>query len=309
MMSQSDTPVEELPADLAERWERLARAHTAGSQPWPGVDQAVRRSHRRRAGIGAISAAGVLVAGVALTGPFNPLSAVSPAEPTAVAPATGGTPAISREPQTPAEAGLTGPAGGSLGGDRAWITALQKHWMAQNRRTIASPDDVLVLWAGDLDGVRYAVIEFKTILGRQAYPTDWQSATLHGHLGADADAMTLANWGVNLSLQGEGAPTAGTGLGGPDLNLMSVSSRLAIHPAVAFMIAPKATQVDVGTASHLNPDGGGTIHWRRLRKQGAVWVGQLSAIELKVRTFQITGSDGIVVYGTAGPEPESTSGH
>jgi hypothetical protein len=257
----------ELPGELAARLTRLAETRTGDSRPWPRVDQALRRSHRRRvAGASAVAAAGVLVA-VAVTGgllssPSLRSAPVAPAAPTA-----------DRAPLTLKEAGLTGAVGGSLAGDTAWQTALRDQVIAltaeRGQTPVASRNDVLVLWAGDLDRHRYAVVEFRTPKSAQSNRPQWNSGTLQGPIGAAADSMRFSAWSSSSSA----IPTA---------------PEASFNPGVVLVTAPRATGVQVASARRFGPTGKVSTTWRSLPKQGdAVWVGQLSAAELYLADYRV----------------------
>jgi hypothetical protein len=271
-MSTRDLPVEELPADLVERWDRLALAQSAGSRPWPGVDLAVRRSRRRRvAGACSLAAASVLVIGAVLGG----------ATPSSLhrlysAPASKGTGPLKLSD-------FNGPVGGSLGHDTAWISAMRERWLKLGSGGgPKTPDSVKVLWAGDLNGLRYAVIMYRP----QAVPGSardlWAAAVVHGQAGAAAGTMTMETWGNAVNNKGL--------LGKPDWAFVPAHSKHATHPGLLFVVAPKAGGVKVATARRFSPTGRISSAWRPLEKQGgSVWVGELSDTEQQLKQFQIAG--------------------
>jgi hypothetical protein len=282
-MGQPQTPVQELPDELAQRLHRLAETQTAGSLPWPGVDLALRRSHRRRVtGLSTLAAAGVLIIGGVLGGLLDPPPLHNePNLPAVTTPPT----VAATHPLTPKEAGLTGAVGGSLAGDGAWQEALRNRvvTVAQRADSKVSARDVLVLWAGDLNGARYAVVVFRQQLtSAQGTKVSWPTGILSGPAGAAASAMTLDSWGYS------GAEPPGDA----DSEFLHAGKQ-AEYPGVVFVTAPKAIKAEVATSRQFGPGGKITTTWRSLQKQGgAVWVGQLSAAELYLFDTRITGMSG-----------------
>jgi hypothetical protein len=258
---------QQLPGELAARLTRLAETRTADSRPWPRVDQAVRRSHRRRvAGVSALAAAGVLVAVAAAGGLLSP-SALRSAP---VAPAA---PTAARAPKTLSEAGLTGAVGGSLAGDTAWQAALRDRVIAlsgsQGQAAVASRKDVLVLWAGDLNGQRYAVVDFRTPRSAYSNRPRWNSTVLQGPAGAPANSMMMSE----SSASSAAVPST------PDATF---------YPGTVFVTAPLVEAVQIASARRFSPTGQVSTTWRSLQKQGdAVWVGQLSPAELYLADYRV----------------------
>jgi hypothetical protein len=81
----TERPADGAPDDLRERLNALGRAATAGSMPWPGVDDAIRRRRRTRAVTGAAlgTAVAVLAGSVFAWSVSDPRTTTPP-------PATGG---------------------------------------------------------------------------------------------------------------------------------------------------------------------------------------------------------------------------
>jgi len=265
------------PAEVTERLRLMTQLDTVGSQPWPAMHQALRRSsRRRRVGASVLAAASVLAVGVASGGlPNTPLTRSQSVKPagTGASHPTG--------PVTLKESGLSGPVGGSLGGDRAWIAGVRAHFMSQPSAMISPGDEVGVLWAGDLDNLRYAVIMFRTSTGPDSKQKGWYSDVLRGQAGAAPNKMSIVGGSSVLAMMG---PT-GNVLTTPDANFIPVGR----NKQKLFVIAPKASGVEVQTGQRFSPTGKVTKTWRPLKKQGgAVWVGQ-STIEEGLSTYRVTG--------------------
>jgi len=146
--------------------------------------------------------------------------------------------------------------------------------------TIASREQVFVLWAGDLNGARYAVVNFRQTAANKLKRANWADGILEGPAGAAASAMELQGWSTSgstiptttssefLTARGQGAPAAG----------------------LVFVTASRATKAEVATARRFGPDGKASTDWRPLTKQGgAVWVGELTAAELYLSDARATG--------------------
>jgi hypothetical protein len=276
-------PVQDLPAELAERLQRLADTQTAGSSPWPGVDVAVRRSHRRRlAGVSTVAAASLL-AGVAafgglLTPSQNDSKPVSP-------PVTQLPTPVVKHAVTPEEAGLTGATGGSLGEDSAWLNGLRDRVIElarHDRKVTVSRKQIFVLWAGDLNGGRYAVVNYRETETTKRKRSSWVDGIMQGPAGASAGAMELPFSGIGRNL----STTANS-------EFLPARSPGAPAAGLLFVTAPKASKVEVATARRFGPDGKVSTDWRPLTKQGgAVWATELTAAERYLFDTRVTGMIG-----------------
>jgi len=271
----------DLPEDLAERLRQLARTETATSRPWPRVELALKRSHQRRVrGVAALAAVGVLIVGTAVGVEVLPSS--SPAQP--ASPAATTPPAPTPTPSTPAEAGFTGSTGGSLGTDSAWLQAFRTLVLADARsdqQKIASPKDVLVLWAGDLNGSRYATVLYSSTQLGHPHKHSWFSADYTGIPGAPGNAMQAelsSSADSNLYLLGPFGSFTAAPRGAPG------------YPAVAMVTAPRAHTVEVAATRRFSPTGQVTTTWAPLQKQGSsTWVGRLNAGEYFLSDYRVDG--------------------
>jgi hypothetical protein len=279
-------PVDELPAELADRLQRLVDLETSGSSPWPGVDRAMQRAHRRRmAGVSTLVAASVLAGGFA----FNGLAAPN-ALPDPVAPAITSSPAPAADllvapitkNLTLAEAGYTGAVGGSLGDNPAWLGALRSQVVELHQYLnfkVESPDDVHVLWAGDLNGSRYAVVLVQqTVIDEQR--KTWVSLLLEGEAGADTKRMSNFHAARDLgrSLSTETAV---------DFAMTATGNR---GPVAMFVRAPRAKSVEVATGRRFFADGRVVTTWQPLVKQGgSVWTGTLTGDKFYLGEYRVDG--------------------
>jgi hypothetical protein len=292
VMGQPHDLLGEFPAELAERLQRMADVQTAGTSPWPGVDRAVQRAHRRRvAGIATGAAASVLVVGLAVGGLLDPGSNHSqsavPIATTAPALRTTTTSTKTLVPLkapernlTPAEAGYPKAIGGSLAKDRAWQSAMRvqlSQIMGGDEKTVNPNSDVLLLWAGDVNATRYALLLYRNINGPRPFHKVWYTALAVGPAGADADAMTFPG---------------GSGIGIPqdEADFDKARSKTAKFAGTVFVKAVRARSVEVATSRRFSSDGTVTTTWRPLQKQGgSVWVGQLNAAELHLADYRVDG--------------------
>jgi len=277
-------PVDEFPTELGDRLQRLVDLETSGSSPWPGVDVAVRRAHRRRvAGVSTVAAAGVLVGGLAFSGLSTPNALPDPAAPaTPTLAATTNPVAPVKRNLTLAEAGYTGAVGGSLGNNRAWLNALRTRVTTLHdylNFEVRSAADVHVIWAGDLNGSRYAVVLFQQTVIDQQRKT-WVSMVLEGPAGAAATDMNnqAAARDLGRTLSTETAVD------------FALAEKGRPGRAVMFARAPRAKSVEVATGRRFFSDGRDVTTWRPLKKQGAsVWTGVLNAGELYLGEYRVDG--------------------
>lgn len=280
-MGEPSNSVQELPGDLAERLQRLADTRTAGSRPLPRMDLAVGRSRRRRrAGLSALTAAGLMIAGV------TSVELLKPA-PQAASPAGESSPGDGLDRLK--QAGYAVPTGGSLAGDREWLAQVRER-VRQLANTnpddqggaanLASADEVQVSWAGELNGTRYALAFYAS----GTRPTlDWM--VLAGAAGAEADQLKVRD---NFYI------------GEPYTSTMTWVTQIFVRgadpekdPNVVFVTGPKVTGAKVATARHFSAAGQLRTEWRSLPREGSVWVGQLSEAEQYLLDLQIAGTDKI----------------
>jgi hypothetical protein len=287
VMGQPHDLLEEFPAELAERLQRMAEVQTAGSSPWPGVDRAVQRALRRRvAGVATFAATSVLVVGFALGGMFDPGSnrshSVVPiaTTPPAVLPTTTTTSTETSVAKTvrlngeQVQAAYTGAVGGSLAKDRAWQGALRNRLAHKFSLEEPQGPSILLLWAGDVNGSRYAVALVRT----QPPGQTWMSVLGAGPAGASAGQMEVRY------KPGMGVPETGA-------DFLNSKVKAAPFAGTVFVKAPRAATIEVATARSFSPDGTVTTTWRPLKKQGgSVWVGDLSAAELHLADYRVDGT-------------------
>lgn len=294
------SPVHELPAELAERLLRLVETETAGSRPWPGVDHALRRDrHRRLTGLSAVTAVGILLGAVAYADLAGPARSSQPASPSR---------SVQRQGLAQLRAGgYGGPAGGSLAGDAGWLKQVRERARElaaalpteeQGRVELDSADDVLVPWAGMIDGTRYALVVYSGTPGSTSsqFPGGAvQPAFVAAVLAGDrADRLTIATSTAWAEVT-EGRITSG-----------QVLTVLPADPAGAgttltFVTGPTVTGVKVAAERHFSAAGKLTTRWRALARQGSVaWVGELTPAETYMSDLQIDGVNG---YASTGPDP------
>jgi hypothetical protein len=287
VMGQAQDLLGEFPAELAERLQRMADVQTAGTSPWPGVDQAVQRAHRRRvAGVATLAAASVLVVGLAAGGLLDPGSnhsqsavpiATTPPAPTTTTTTTStGTSGVTKAVRLKAkqvQAVYTGAIGGSLAKDRAWQAALRTAVAKALYPDSPQSVEILLLWAGDLNGSRYAVM-----LGNAGSDVFWMPALGVGPVGARPGQMKV-DWKPEF-----GAMEA-------EADFEKSTTTTAPFAGTVFVKAPSAATIEVATARRFGPDGTITTTWRPLQKQGgSVWVGQLNAAELHLSDYRVNGT-------------------
>jgi hypothetical protein len=283
-------PLPELPADLAERLQELARTATAGSRPWPGVDRAVRRSRRRRVAVsvGVTAAlAGGLFTGLAVTD----RSATPP-------PATG---VRSLGLERLREAGYAAPPAGNLAHDRAWLAGVRSrvaklapHQAEVEGRAEPRVDEVLVPWTSRIGTTRYALVAY---VSRAMAPDPdepaYTTAVLAGPAGAGADRLTY----LATSPWAEGHPgpiTSSSSL------IVSFDRPVDGHAGLALVSGPGLRGVAVATQRHFEAAGAGPAatgvartRWRPLHHEGAsIWAGLLDARELSMAGLRIDGGSG-----------------
>jgi hypothetical protein len=297
------TRTEELPADLAERLQRLAETQTAGSQPWPRVEQSVRRAQRRRlTGVSAVALASALVAAVAFGGVLNRPARSDPSS-------------AARKLQLHGlsqlrELGYAGPTGGGLAGDQSWLKQLRRRVQdladaedagQHQPPSLGSANDVLVPWADDLNGSRLALAVYPS-----AKPADtgrgleqfFTVALLTGPAGADADRLTV-----------EQSVTMPSDLGAEEISAARVMTSATLnagarYPAVEVVVAPRTTRVEVATTRTFTADGKIHTGWRALpRGSSLVWVGPLSPAENYLADLRVTGPDGVRSVSPGGSDP------
>jgi hypothetical protein len=275
--------------DLAERLQRLADTRTADRRPWPGVDRAVRRSHRRRlAGLSAATAVSVALAGAAYAGLVERSSHARSESPA-------GRLRLEGLAQLRA-AGYAGPTGGSLAGADGYMTQvrrrvedLTRHLSASGGRAdLDDPGQVLIPWASEVGGSRYVLAVYPAV-NQFPGPTPqpmFGEVVLSGPIGAaaaDLRVVSATSWAdvdpkKITSFSKVFVPTADPGHGPASLVLVT---------------GPTVTGVRVATARHFIPTGKVATDWRPLRRAGAAtWVGELSSAELYLADVQIDGADG-----------------
>jgi hypothetical protein len=274
--------------DLAERLQRLADTRTADRRPWPGVDRAVRRSHRRRlARLSAATALSVALAGAAYAGVVERSSHARSESPA-------GRVRLAGLAQLRA-AGYADPTGGSLAGDDGYLTQvrrrvqdLTRHMPATGGRAdLDGPEQVLISWASEVSGSRYVVAVYpaEDQSPEQATQPTFGEVVLSGPIGAaaaDLQVVSATSWAdvdptKITSFSKVFVPTADPGQGPASLVLVT---------------GPTVTGVRVATARHFSSNGKVATDWRPLRREGrATWVGELSPAELYLADVQIDGAD------------------
>jgi hypothetical protein len=289
-MMEPSTQAQELPPELAQRLHRLAAAEMSESRPWPGVDNAVRRLHRRRvAGISAVAASCAVIIGVTFSSTLGLSSDRSQPAP----PAGPQTTATATAPAGPLPAsGFAGPVGGSLASDQAWLAQVRRRVTklvleeAKTRRETEifrskGSAAVQVLWTADLDGFRYAytIYPMETISDHGPIFTE---ALLSGPAGASADQLDFT-------------PNSGSSGDQPgEANARFEFTRPAsTHPDLLLVMTPPAfTKVEVASGRTFSLNGTSTTTWRTLRREGgAVWVGQLTPGEAYLGELRSAGGD------------------
>lgn len=294
--SQPDL-VDDFPAELTARLDRLAGTETAGSLPWPRVDRAINRSRRRRtAGAATLATAGLLTVGALFGGLFTASTDSSEPAPPA---GTSAPAVVEPTPTTAEQAGLTGEVGGSAADDGDWLDGLRDQVITLTTRegssAATSRKKILILWAGDLNGSRYAVVCYQGHAPGRPAASGWGTLVLQGPAGAEPTDMTQADstsWDQQV-------PNAALTM------VLKADQPNARSAGVILVVAAKATAVEVSTARRFAPNGQATTDRRPLTKQGgAVWVGELTEAELFLSQTRITGmSEG----GGSAPVPDYAS--
>jgi hypothetical protein len=273
--------------DLAARLHDLATARTAGSQPWPRVSHSIRRARRRRR----LPVAAALVVALA-TGLGAATGVLEPSGGGQIHAAAQTASQGSDQPPVLRRAGLIGEIGGSLGDDEAWIDGLRERiaTLAQEEHQQTSPQGVLVLWAGDLAGRRYAVV-----MNHYDATVDagWSLTPLVGRIGATPDAMIPRKNAI--------AGLDDTAMGQPAVMIIGDQDE-APEQGVAFVIAPRADEVSVASGRTVSPTGVITSRWRPLEKDGAaVWTTALDRDELALFSVRVDGEEQPNGGGVGGP--------
>jgi hypothetical protein len=274
--------------DLAEALQRLADTRTADRRPWPGVDHAVRRSHRRRlARLSAVTAVSVALAGAAYAGLVERSSHARSESPA-------GRVRLVGLAQLRA-AGYAGPTGGSLAGDQGYLTQVRRRVQDVTRHLSATggradldgPEQVLIPWASEVSGSRYVLAFYPAVkqFSEQGTQPSFGEVVLSGPIGAaagDLQVVSATSWAdvdpsKLTSYSKVFVPTADPSQG---------------PGALVLVAGPTVTGVRVATARHFSPNGKVATDWRALRREGqATWVGKLSPAELYLADVQIEGPD------------------
>jgi hypothetical protein len=304
---------ERLPDDIVERMRRLQEAAGAGTTPFPGVDRAVRRHRRRAVATGAAALTLVTaVGGAVLTGAGRDRTTVSPATPPPSPSASVAEPIPSptppgpwqnrRRPGAPVPQAPTGfgPIAGSLAGDGAWLAALRRTIATRNQAD--GPDQVHVLWAGEVEGQRYAV----------AVAPDFDRDSGHGD-------MSWSLWAWRVSADGRRAQPASTGMvvdPGRDVGTISIAldvgdDGLGVVPerSVVLVVDARARSVEIGGPSRYPAAGGKERTFTPLVGEGVVWPAVQTRDQLLHGLLRITAEDGtrrnggMADYGGVGRPP------
>jgi len=302
MTRTEDLPTD-LPPGLAERLQRLAETQTAGSLPWPGVDRSLRRAQRRRlTGVSAVAVATALITAAAFGGLFDGALRSDSSSPARNLQLNG----LSQL----RELGYATPTSGSLAGDQAWLKRLRDRVQdladAQDAeqhhpRSLGSADDVLVPWASELNGSRYALVLYpsaqppETGQGLEGFFT---VALLGGPGGSDADRLTVRHSEMISAGATSGRiamPRAMSSLG------MDAGARF---PTVLLVTGPRMSRVEVATTRTFTTDGKFRTQWRDLpRANSMVWVGTLSPAESYLSDVRISGPNGYTSTPVGKSEP------
>jgi hypothetical protein len=294
-MMEPSTQAQELPPELAQRLHRLAAAEMSESRPWPGVDNAVRRLHRRRvAGISAVAASCAVIIGVTFSSTLGLSSDRSQPAP----PAGPQTTATATAPASPPSAsGYAGPVGGSLAGDQKWLKDVRAKVIrlsienARNRPTKEflvrdeAEDEVQVLWTSDVNEFRYAFVVYPVYVSKSKKP-GYASALLSGPAGAQPD---------QLRYEAESEPRKLIDSQNTSKAVFLSTRRSSTFSDLVLICAPPTvTKVEVAsTREFIAATGDTSTQYRSLsREGGAVWVGKLTHAEAYLSELQLTGRDG-----------------
>jgi len=287
---------ERLPDDIVERMRRLQEAAAVGTTPFPGVDRAVRRRRRRAAGTGAAALTLVMVAGGAvLTGAGRDRTTVTPAttpSPSASvaepmpSPTPPGPWQNRRRPGAPVPEAPTGfgPVAGSLAGDEAWLAALRRAVATRNQAD--GPAQVHVLWAGEVEGQRYAVV----------VAPDFDRDSGHGD-------MSWSLWGWRVSADGRRAQPVSTGMAvDPGTDVRTISMALDVgadslgaavpERSAVLVLDAHARSVEIGGPPRYPATGGKERTFTPLHREGMVWPGVQTRDQLVYGILRITAADG-----------------
>lgn len=283
---------EEMPAGLAERLQVLADTRTAGSRPWPGVDRAIQRANRRRtAGLSAVTAVGVLLAGATYESLMAPTTRSQPvAGPDQ--PVAGPTQPMLREGLAQLRAaGYGDPTTGSLAGNREWLAQVRERARSLVARLPSEPGsgravlasaDLLMPWTGELGGSRYALVAYPTGSVTNGSDRPGPSFTAAVLTGGEADRMTILDvlsWSEQNPDRVETAQQF----------LLPTGDPADDRRRVALVIGPGVTGVKVASGRSFTADGELRTSWRPLRAEGVTWVGELTAAETYMSDVQLEG--------------------
>jgi hypothetical protein len=300
-MMEKPIQATEFPPELAERLYRLAAAEMSESRPWPGVDKAVRRLHRRRlAGVSAVAATCAVIIGVTFSGALG-LSSDRGQH----APPAGPQPSATRTVKAgpPLASGYAGPVGGSLAGDQTWLKEVRARVIvlaAADARSASArnflsragaADQVQVLWASDLDSFRYAFVVYRIDVPKSKKPV-YTSALLSGPAGARADQLSFrveSKPGTPINAK------SGTPAEDPTRALfLATRSANAVPDLLLVCAPPTVTNVEVAsTRTFTAGSQNARTQYRPLsREGGSVWVGKINPGEAYLSDLQLTGRDG-----------------
>lgn len=309
-MREAAPAAERLPDDITERMRRLGDAAAGGTTPWPGVERAVRRGRRRAAANGVVALAlGTAAITTALQDPGPGRSTVTPSDlpspspsesPSAAQPEPSPTPPgpylDRRRPGAevpPPPTGL-GPTAGSLAGDEAWVAALRDTIATRNQAD--GPEQVHVLWAGRLDGQRYAATVAPDF--DRAGGSGNMSWLLHAwQVSADGRDVAQSEFGATgMSLEpGQDVRTVSLAI---DLIDVAGSSDIPDRSAV-LVVDARARSVDIGGPSRYPAAGGKERTFVPLTREGLVWPGVLTRAQRLDGLLRITAADGTRRDGTS----------
>ncbi len=280
-MDEFDISTDQLPSDLVVRLRELASTQTVGSSPWPNLERVIRQDRRRRRlGAGAAAVA-LVVVGALLTGLLQ-------------SPAPHSQPAIPASKSRAAElsalrnAGWDGPVSGSLAHDDTWLNGLRNQVVKTSRtappeQTGLRSQDVLVQWAGDVEGSRYALVLYPLAASPDS-EASFMIMVLAGPAGADAKHLSLRT--------AQPAPEPTKTLTRAIIDYEAAVEASAPHQTLLLVSGPQVTSVKVGTARHFASDGSTSTTWRELRPDsggGSTWMSGLNDLEHSIHEVAVSG--------------------
>jgi hypothetical protein len=256
--------------EFARQLKSFTSLQTAGSRPWPQLNDALRRSNRHRRtvrGVAVLAAAAVVAVGAIIV----PSTLSTSGHGRSPGPA-GRTHDDTRPLATATkDAGYGANTVGSLSQDTAFLAQLRKRAVPDQAVGGGAPEgdvststpETAVVAAGDYAGGRYAVMVSRVVAvddvdSKHVTTVWWGRGVLYGKAGAAASTLQSTGWDFDYKLPADLTYTFG---------MLSRNSFIAVDP--------NARKIELAAERHLYPDGRATTRWAPLTDVGnGLWLGK-----------------------------------